>query len=71
MKKQRHHFADKGPNRQSYSFSSSHEQMRKSDHKQGLALKNRCFRIVILKETLESFVDCKQIKPVNAKGNYP
>ena len=33
IKKQRHHFADKGLSSQSYSFSSSHVQMSKVDHK--------------------------------------
>ena len=33
IEKQRHHFADKGLSSQSYSFSSSHVQMCKLDHK--------------------------------------
>ena len=33
--------------------------------------KNWCFRIVMLEKTLESPLDCKKIKPVNAKGNQP
>ena len=37
IKKQRHHFADKGSYSQSYSFSSSHVWM--LDHKEGLVLK--------------------------------
>ena len=32
------------------------------------ALKNRCFWTVVL-ETLESSLDCKEIKPVSPKGN--
>ena len=28
-----------------------------------------CFRIVVLEKTLESPLDCKEIKPVNPKGN--
>ena len=35
IKKQRHHFANKGPYCQSYGFSSSHIQMSKLDHKEG------------------------------------
>ena len=35
IKKQRHHFASKGPSSQSYSFSSHHVWMCKLDHKQG------------------------------------
>ena len=35
MKKQRYHFADKGPYSQSYSFSSSHLHMCELNHKEG------------------------------------
>ena len=38
------------------------------DHKESWALKNRRFWTVVLK-TLESPLDCKEIKPVNPKGN--
>ena len=31
--------------------------------------KNWCFQIVMLEKTLESPLDCKEIKPVNPKGN--
>ena len=43
----------------------------KSDHKEGWAMKNWCFRIVVLEKTLESFLNSKEIKPVNPKGNQP
>ena len=33
--------------------------------------KNCCFRIVVLEKTLESPLDCKDIKPVILKGNRP
>ena len=33
------------------------------------ALKNWCFWTVVLKQTLESLLDCKEIKPVHPKGN--
>ena len=39
------------------------------DHKKGWVLKNWCFQIVVLEKTLESLLDCKEIKPVNPKGN--
>ena len=39
------------------------------DHKQSWALKNWCFWTVVLEKTLESPLDCKEIKPVNPKGN--
>ena len=38
------------------------------DHKEGWAPKNRSFSTVVLK-TLESPLDCKEIQPVNPKGN--
>ena len=39
--------------------------------KKGWALKNWCFRIVVLKKTLESPLVYKDIKSVNPKGNQP
>ena len=33
--------------------------------------KNWCSRIVVLEKTIESPLDCKDIKPVNPKGNQP
>ena len=41
------------------------------DHKEGWVLKNWCFQIVVLEKTLESPLDCKEIKPANPKGNQP
>ena len=68
IKKQRHHFAHKGPHSQSYVFLSSHAWMWELDHKEGWVPKNWCFPVVVLKKALESPLDCK-IKPVNSKGN--
>ena len=70
IKKQRHHFADKGPYRQSYGFSSSHAWMWELDHKEGWEPKN-CFGPVVLEKILESPSDCKEIKPINPKENQP
>ena len=39
------------------------------DHKEGWVLNNRCFQTVVLDKTLESPPDCKEIRPVNPKGN--
>ena len=39
------------------------------DYKESWALKNWCFWIVVLEKTLESPSDCKEIQPVNPKGN--
>ena len=69
MKKQRHYFANKGLSSQSYSFSSSHVWMWELDHKESWVLKNWCFWTVVLEKTLESPLDCKEIKLVNTKGN--
>ena len=41
------------------------------DYKEGRVTKNWCFWIVVLEKTLESPLDCKEIKPVNSKGNQP
>ena len=69
IKKQRHHFADKGSFSQSYGFSSSHVWMWALDSKESWVLKNWCFWTVVLEKTLESPVDCKEVKLVNPKGN--
>ena len=69
IKKQRHHFANKGPSSQSYGFSSCHVRMWELDHKEGWVWKNWCFRILVLEKTLESPLDCKEIQPVHPKGN--
>ena len=45
--------------------------MWKLDHKEGLVPKNWCSWIVVLEKALESPLDCKEIKPVNSKGNQP
>ena len=39
------------------------------DHKESWAPKDWCFWTVVLEKTLESPLDCKEIKPVNPKGN--
>ena len=41
------------------------------DHKESWMPKNWCFWTVVLEKTLESPSDCKEIKPVNPKGNKP
>ena len=69
IKKQRHYFADKSSCSQSYVFSRSHVWMWELDYKESWALKNWCFWTVVLEKILESPLDCKEIKPVNPKGN--
>ena len=39
------------------------------DHKEGWALKNWCFWIVVLEKTLKTPLDSKEIKPIHPKGN--
>ena len=69
IKKQRHYSANKCPYRQSYGFSSSHVKMWVLDHKESWVLKNWCFWTVVLEKPLENPLDCKEIQPVNPKGN--
>ena len=69
IKKQTHYFANKGPSRQSYVFSSSPIRMWELDHKESWELKYWCFWTVVLEKTLESPLDCKEIQPVYPKGN--
>ena len=71
IKKQRLHFANKGPYCQGYGFSSSHLCMWALDHKEGRTPKNWCLQTVELEKTPESPLDCKEIKPVNLKGDQP
>ena len=53
IKKQRHHFANKGTYSPSYGFSSSYIWMWELDHKEGWVRKNFCLQIVVLEKTLE------------------
>ena len=50
-------------------FSSSHVWMWELDYKESWAPKNWGFWTVVLEKTLESPLDCKEIQPVNPKGN--
>ena len=69
IKKQTHYFADKGLCSQSCGFSSSHVWMWELDHKEDWAPKSWCCWTVVLEKTLESPLDCREIKPVSPKGN--
>ena len=71
IKKQRHYFVNKGLSSQGYGFSSIHIWMWVLDYKESWAPKNWCFWTVVLEKTLESPLDCKEIQPVNPKGNEP
>ena len=71
LKKQGHYFADKGPSSQGYGFSSSHVWMWELVYKESWVPKNWCFWTVVLEKTLESPLDCKEIKPVILKEINP
>ena len=60
---------NKGPSSQSYGFSNSRVWLWELDYKESWAQKNWHFWTVVLEKTLESPLDCKEIKPVNPKGN--
>ena len=69
IKKQRHYFANKSPSSQGYGFSSGHVWVWELDYKESRAPKNWCFWTVVLEKTLESPLDCKEIQPINPKGD--
>ena len=64
--KQRHYFVNKSPSSQGYGFPVV---MWELDYKESWVKKNWCFWTVVLEETLESHLDCKNTKPVNPKWN--
>ena len=67
--KSRHYFASKGPSSQDDGFSSCHVWMWELDREESWALKNWCIWTVVLEKTLESPLDCKEVKPVHPQGN--
>ena len=54
---------------QGYGFPSAHVWVWELDYKESWVLKNWCFWTVVLEETLESPLDCKEIQPVHPKGD--
>ena len=68
IEKQRYYFANKGLLSQSYGFSSSHVWMWELDYKESWALRNWGFWTVVLEETPDSPLDCKEIQAVHPKG---
>ena len=71
IQKQRHYFANKGPSRQGYGFSSFHVWMWELDCEQTWVPENWCFWTVVLEKTRESPADRKEIQPVHSKGDQP
>ena len=68
IKKQRHYFADKGPSSQGYVFpvvvyGCESWTIKKTECQRIDAFELWCWR------RLESPLDCKELKPVNPKGN--
>ena len=68
LKSRVHYFVNKSPSSQSSISSSSQVWIWELEYKESWAPKNWCFWTVVLK-TLESPLDCKEIQPVDLKGN--
>ena len=69
IEKQRQHFVNNGPSSQSCGLSCGHVWMWELDCEESWAPKNWCFWTVLLKKTLESPLDCKEIQPVHSEGD--
>ena len=63
----RRDITNKGPSSRSYGFFGSHAWMWELDHKECWVPKSWCFWTVVLKKSLESPLDCKEIKGVILK----
>ena len=50
-------------------FTSSNVWMWELEYKESWVLKNWCFWTVVLEKTIEGNLDCKEMQPVNPKGN--
>ena len=57
------------PSSQGYGFSGGHVWMWELDCEESWVPKNWCFWTVVLKKTLESPLDCKEIQPVHSEGD--
>ena len=55
--------------KEAYAFSSGHVWMWELDCEESWEPKNWCFGTVVLEKTLESRLDCKEIQPVQPKGD--
>ena len=69
IQKQRYYFANKGLSSQGYGFFRGHVWMWELDCEESWVPKNWCFWTMVLENTLESPLDCKEIQPVHSKGN--
>ena len=70
IKKQRRHFTNKVRVVKAVVFP-VYVRLWELDHKEGWVPKNWCFWTVVLENTLESPLDCKELKSVSPKGNQP
>ena len=68
FKSKRHYFANKCPSSQGYGFSNGHVWMWELGCEETWVPKNWCFWTILLKKTLESPLDCKEVQPVHPKG---
>ena len=68
IKKQRRYFVNK-VHLVRPMVSSNHVWMWELDYNESWVPKKRCFWTVVLEKTLESPLDCEEIKPVNPKGD--
>ena len=71
IEKHRHYFSNKGLSSQGYGFSNGHLWMWELDYKESWAPKNWCFWTVVLEKTLESPLDCREIKSDSPKEISP
>ena len=69
-KKQRHHFGYKDLYSKAVIFFCSHVWMSELDHKEDRVGRTDAFKLWCWR-SLESPLDCKEIKPVNSKGKQP
>ena len=69
MKKQRHYFFNKCPSSQDYGFPVVMYGCESWTVKKAECRRIDAFKTVVLKKTLESPLDCKEIQPVHPKGD--
>ena len=69
--KSRDIICQQNPCSQGYGFSNNHVWMWELGCEESWVPKNWCFWTVVLKKTLESPLDCKEIQPVHSKGDQP
>ena len=71
IEKWRHHFVDKGPYSQTMVFPAVMYGYESWTIKKVECQRIDAFKLVVLEKALENPLDCKEIKPVNPKGNQP